>query len=664
MTARVARGQDAAAIAERTPPSGQGIALDRRGGDAWTWQKRLTGTCRGIPPEATIALRVGGEEVAAERDGDAFAAVVPLRPGENEIVAAATLTDGREVASAPVVYTVRLTPRPTARIAVRVAGDALVFDGSGSEPSESDGSPIKFFGWSSRPDNPAPIELRSKADEPAAPMEDGAEVDAERVTLAAPAVDGEYHVALRVVDGAEREDVATAAFVVAGGVPRAVDPVLERSRWIEAAVVSGVVPWAFGDEGFRSVSERLDDLGDLGVAALWFAPITPTPHGRFGYEVLDYFDVREEYGTLDDFRELVRQAHARGIRVLLDVVPNHTSIEHRYARDAAEHGSASAYHDFYDRDEGGTPTHYFDWRHLPNLNYANPEVRRFLLEALAFWVRDIGVDGFRVDAVWGIRERQPEWLAEFLAEIKRLKPDALIIAEASARDPFYAAAGFDAAYDWTDDLGHWAWDGVFGGATPIGQAMTRALTADGAGYHPRGLVFRFLNNNDTGDRFVTVHGPDYYRVALTMLLTLPGLPCLFTGDEVGAEFLPYGTTMPIDWGDRFGLRPYVKRLIALRREQPSLHAAGWTPLAVEPVASCFGFLRHRGPNDPPVLVLLNFSGGGLEARVPLPARFAGFARGGTFTDLLSGEALTVPISHSLTVPVPGWGARVLIGARA
>ena len=426
---------------------------------------------------------------------------------------------------------------------------------------------------------------------------------------------------------------------------------------VASAVLYGVVPRNFDPPGFSGVAARLDDLADLGVTALWLAPITRTVPGSFGYEVTDYCDVREEYGTKEEFRALVRAAHERGLRVLMDFVPNHTSAAHPYFQHTATHGRASPYWDFYDRDDRGEPTHYFDWRHLPNLNYDNPEVRRFMLEALCYWVREFDVDGFRLDAVWGIRLRRPEWLTTLLTEIKRLKPDALLIAEASARDPFYAERGFDAAYDWTDALGHWAWENVFAGDRPICEAMEDALTAGGRGYHPEARPMRFLNNNDTGPRFITTHGVGRYRVALAMLLTLPGHPCLYTGDEVGAEFEPYATHGPIDWVDPHGLRNDVKRLITLRREIPALHSRVWRPLTAEPREPCFAYLRTADDGSQPVIVLLNFSTEQIEAAVELPHE----AAHGDLIDRWCGERIPAPPAGKIFVPVPAWGCRILAG---
>jgi glycosidase len=627
----------------------------------------LTGTCPGCPAQATIALLVNGTPVPAEREGDAFTAVAHFDPGDNEVIAVARMPDGGEERSVPVTYTVRLQPRPTARLTARIDGERVIFDGTSSAPSDYDGAAIRS--WS--------ITFRKVSGCQGVEVS-GIRSSCHPVTLTPrhprlveqapgiwsgtiPTAVGEYYATLTVEDERGRTDSATSYFVVADGQTRVPDAIHERAGWIDDAVAYGVVPRNFDPPGFNGVAARLDDLADLGVTALWFAPITRTLRDLFGYEVTDYFDVRAEYGTRDDFRALVEEAHVRGIRVLMDFVPNHTSIEHPYARNAAANGRASPYWDYYDRDPGGNLTHYFNWGHLPNLNYDNPEVARFMMEAFAYWVREFDVDGFRVDAVWGIKERNPEWLTAFLAEMNRIKPDSLLIAEASARDEFYFEQGFDAAYDWTDELGHWAWGDALGGIAPVGKAMVDVLTDGGEGYHEDALVMRFLNNNDTGARFVSTYGVDFYRTALAMLLTLPGLPCLYTGDEVGAEYQPYDQTGPIDWTDHHGLRDDTKKLIGLRRSTPALHSREWLPLAVEPAAPLFAYLRGGGSGRR-VIVLLNFSGDDLEATVELPEAIAASFGDSALTDLWSGEPVPAVAGGRVAVAISGWGFRFITGA--
>ena len=622
------------------------FALDLTGGDVWAWEKWISGSCAGMPADATIAVRVNCENVAAYRTADRFVATVRLQPGPNEVVAVATLASGEEFTSAPVTHTVRLTPRPVSRIEIRIEDNGIVLDGASSAPSDYDRVPIASYRWSARPGNPETI---------ADPAPAGAsEVGAERMTIPAPATDGEYYVSLEVLDAAGRSDTSTACFAVEQGEARVVDPVTSVAPWVADAVVYGMVVRNFTDAGFRGVTARMSELAELGVTAIWLAPITRTFPGDFGYAVTDYFDVRPEYGTLDDFRDMVREAHSRGIRVLMDFVPNHTSDQHPYFEHAKTHRAASPYFDWYDRDADGTPTHYFQWKHLPNLNFDNPDVRRFMTEAFAFWMRECDVDGFRVDVAWGIKERRPDYWLGWSAELNRIKPDSLLIAEASARDPFYVHNGFDAAYDWTDDLGVWAWTEVFTSDAPMSTAMPKALTNHGFGYDPDSLILRFLNNNDTGERFISTHGVGYYRVAMAMLMTLPGIPCVYTGDEVGAPYKPYETASEIAWDDPHELRPFVRRLIEIRRGNPSLFGTGWRQLEAEPSTELFAYVRESDGN-PPVAVVLNFSDTEVQARLPLPAELAR----DNLTDIWSGERIPGN-GESLITSLPAWGFRMLM----
>ncbi len=398
---------------------------------------------------------------------------------------------------------------------------------------------------------------------------------------------------------------------------------VENPEWVEKAVVYGVIPNKFGQPAFSAIAKRLDNLADLGVNAIWLAPVNVSPPGDYGYAVVDYFDLNPGYGTRQDFHRMVQEAHARGIRVLMDFVPNHSSAQHPYFLSAKEGGPGSPYWDFYDRDETGEPTHYFDWTHLPNLNYENPEVRHMMIEAFSYWVREFDVDGFRVDACWGVQQRRPDFWPLWRKELKRIKPDLMLLAEASARDPYYFDNGFDVAYDWTDALGKWAWQIVWDAykLRLFNYNLTEALTNGDEGYHPDALIFRFLNNNDTGPRFITRHGEGVNRVATALLLTLPGVPCIYTGDELGEEFKPYENPEPLSWMERVpGLRDYHKQLIALRESLPSLHSRQWTHLELEAARDqvAYAYLRYHDTYEDPILVLLNFSEQPAELKFSLP----------------------------------------------
>lgn len=660
LSASAARAVTSRIGSDAAPDDSVSIALDLLGGDVWAWSKSIAGTCHGVDPNATIDILVNDEGIPAVRNGDTFGATVRLRPGANTVQAIAT-TGASTIHSHSVIHTVRLSPRPTARITLSIGDNGISLDGTGSEASEYDAAPITGFSWFVRSNDRGARVATGTPEAPDGSFPEAAVNHEGMLTLPIPRTDGEYLVSLTVSDDRARDDTATAMVAVEQGRARRVDPVREEAAWTEGATLYGIVVRNVGDGTFQSVIDRLDDLADLSIAALWLAPITSSIPGHFGYEVTDYFDVRPEYGTLADFKRLVDEAHARDIRVLVDVVPNHTSIEHPYYRNAERDGSASPYYDFYDRDERGACRHYFDWTHLPNLNFDNQDVRRFMTEAFMFWVREMDVDGFRVDVAWGIRQRRPDYWLELSAEFNRVKRDGLLIAEASARDPYFVNNGFDAAYDWTGDLGVWAWADVFAGDASIPEGMRQALAnSDGDGYDPDSFVLRFLNNNDTGPRFITTHGVDLYRVASAMLLTLPGLPCIYTGDEVGAEFEPYATIGDIDWTDHHDLRSHVRKLIHLRNELPGLRSREWTALAVEPANQLFGYLRFAADGASPVLILLNFGADAIEASVGPGDVGATFDRATAWTDIYNETSVTVGGGERLTIPMPAWGIRVLV----
>ena len=645
-----------------TPEPVVNVSLAGADQDAWTWIKPVrvqvseAGECQGV------VVYANGREFEAWPEGEYFMAEVRLFPGENRISAACRQAGGREIRSDMLNYTERLRLAPKAAIQIALEGGRIILDGGKSQPAEGDGSRIVDHIWSARPGNPAPLDIEGAAGLESRPFTD--EASGQTVVLVPPKVDGEYYLQLRVKDEAGREDRSGSYFVVEQGQPRIPDYDREHPAWVETAVVYGVIPARFGQPAFRAIIKRLDDLADLGVTALWLAPINVSPSGDYGYAVVDYFELNPAYGSKEDFHRMVQEAHARGIRVLMDFVPNHSSTQHPYFLSAQAGGRESPYWDFYDRDEAGNPTHYFDWTHLPNLNYENPEVQSWMLEAFSYWVREFDVDGFRVDVAWGIRQRRPDFWPEWRRELKRIKPDLLLLAEASARDSYYFDNGFDAAYDWTDQLGSWAWRVVWDTYKYrlLAYNLTDALANRPDGFHPDALIFRFLNNNDTGERFITRHGEGVTRVATALLLTLPGLPCIYTGDELGEEFKPYEDPGPLSWIERApGLRDYHQQLIALRRALPSLYSRHWMPLTLQaaPDLVAYGYIRYHGEYADPVLVLLNFTEEPAELEFELPEEFRALAQPGRFRDLLSGEQVRAAGEDMLRIPVPRFTARLL-----
>lgn len=406
--------------------------------------------------------------------------------------------------------------------------------------------------------------------------------------------------------------------------------------WTRGAVAYGVIPPLFGERPLRAVTEHLDEFHDMGVDALWLSPIMASDdESMISYGLTDFQAIRPEFGTPRDLKKLVQGAHQRGMKVLLDIPPNHVSEEHEYYQSVLDEGKNSPYYDWFDRDAQGNVTTYFDWDHLKNLNFAKPEVQKLVTDAFEHWVKTYDVDGFRVDAAWGPAERQPEFWHGLNEKLQALKPDVFLLAEASARDPYFVNNGFHSAYDWGEEMGEWAWNGVFDDPSQIGARLDTALR------HPSGTpmsqIAHFLNNNDTGQRFITRFGPTRTRAAASLLLTLPGIPIVYTGDEVGAEFQPYDDPPPLDWKDPHDLKPLYRALIHLRQEVPALAAGDFQPVSVagEGSGAAYAFRRDL-PGADSAVVMINFGDTPARLKVNLPPGEQ-WAR---WRDLLSGATGT------------------------
>lgn len=611
------------------------LELDGQGGDAWTFTKLLAGSVVGGACEEVVVESPAGSR-HARRQGTHFTAAVSLTEGTND-VRAVCRGGGRVIATSPLQrWTVRLRDTPKAWIRTIPSEGGLIFDGGGSERPPGSGEPLVRYEWRAQPGNPASLYSAGRA-----AILEAVPVIGKRLALKTPDIDGVYRVALRVTDALGRDDTSVAAFHVANGVARAFDPERMRPTWIRHAIIYGFAPALLGPIGLAGVTARLDDIAALGANAIWVSPVTDSPGRDFGYAVTDHFRVRPAFGSEADFRALIAAAHERGIRVVMDFVPNHVSDQHPYHVDASRHGRASPYFGFFDRDESGGATHYFDWTNLKNLDFDNPEVQRYVIEAFARWVRDFGVDGFRVDVSWGIRERAPEFWRRLRAELMRINPDLLLLAEASARDPYYFQNGFDVAYDWTAKLGQWAWSDAFASSESVASRLRAAILDRGDGVPHDSLVFRFINNNDTGARFITRYGLSRTRVAAAMLLTLPGVPCVYMGDETGAEFEPYAASPPLTGLESPGLRAYYTQLIKLRRAEPALRGTELRMVAVSDPAAVLAYIRPGAGPAEGLLVLLNFGSDDKTVSFAAAQDIAALFERGSVVDLLSGNSLTV-----------------------
>jgi alpha-glucosidase len=366
----------------------------------------------------------------------------------------------------------------------------------------------------------------------------------------------------------------------------------EEQRWWQDGVVYQIYPRSFADSNADGIGDlhgilgRLDYIVGLGVDAVWISPIYPSPMADFGYDVADYCGVDPMFGTLADADRLIAQAHARGLRLILDFVPNHTSDAHPWFT-ASRASRTDPKRDWYiwrDAGPGGEPpnnwlSHFggsaWEWdaatgqyylhsflRQQPDLNWRNPAVRSAMYDALRFWL-DRGIDGFRVDVMWLLikddefRSNPPNpahapdhgtydallplytadrpEVHEIVAELRTLVDgygDRVLIGE------IYLPVERLITYYGRDLRGaHLPFNFQLIDA-PWSAAAIAAIVRDYEAALPAGAWPNWVLGNHDKSRIASRVGLAQARVAAMLLLTLRGTPTLYYGDELGMVDVP------------------------------------------------------------------------------------------------------------------------------
>lgn len=211
-------------------------------------------------------------------------------------------------------------------------------------------------------------------------------------------------------------------------------------EWVRNGVIYEVYPRAFSQQGnFNAITARLDELKDLGVTILWLMPIHPIGQekkkGTIGspYAVRDYYAINPDYGTAADLKRLVREAHARGLKVIIDIVANHTAWDSVLMK----------HPEFYKRDAQGHITYPYDWYDIAALDYSNQQLRRYMTDMLKYWIREFDLDGFRCDVAG---EVPTDFWENARRELEQIKPDIVMLAEAHKAE--LQVTAFDLDYSW------------------------------------------------------------------------------------------------------------------------------------------------------------------------------------------------------------------------
>ena len=353
--------------------------------------------------------------------------------------------------------------------------------------------------------------------------------------------------------------------------------------WIDDAIVYEIYPRSFSDQGgFLGVIDKIPYMTELGINTIWFMPIYkgPTTHG---YEITDYLGFEEDYGTEAEFKQMMTQLKSANIKVILDFVVNHTSIQHPFMQNIFQYRTYSPYADFYlwTGEPGNSNFDYFfNWATLPNLNYQSADVNNYFLKVAEHWVRTYFIDGYRCDVAWGVEQRSSTFWSEWRSRLKNIKPEIFLEAEASSSDSTFYQNRFDSANDW--DLRNKLLS-VITGTNSIDDLNSEVLRY----YNPNARPFRFVENHDE-IRMASAYDTKRSKLAHSVLFTLNGVPLIYSGGEVG-ELTNRGK---IDWSDPENIRPYFKKLIQIRKQY--VHNPQITRLANSEAAKVYTYASASG----------------------------------------------------------------------
>jgi glycosidase len=380
--------------------------------------------------------------------------------------------------------------------------------------------------------------------------------------------------------------------------------------WLKSSVVYEIFPRDFSAAGdLNGITARLDELKDLGVNVLWLMPIHPIGQtmkkGPYGspFSVHDFYAINPDYGTTNDFRQLVDQAHQRSMKVVLDLPAGQTSWD----------SVLMAHPDFYEKDTNGTiippdPA----WKDVAALNYASPEVRQYMIGMMRYWLTEYQVDGFHCDLTPNV---PLDFWEQARAALEKVNPQVILLADAGAK-PELLTNAFDADSSWGT---YYNLDAIMNGQQPasfIGDFWKRTDEE-----YPAGALHLRFTDIHTQTRAVARYGVAGALAAQVLVMTIDGVPLLYNGMEVGdateSDDPALFEKLPIFWspGGRPPLRAIYRDLIKLRHDYPAFDNG-----TVEWVGNTFAnrvasFLRRDDKDE--FLVVINFSNSPKEGSVDM-----------------------------------------------
>ncbi len=431
---------------------------------------------------------------------------------------------------------------PYAQIDITQIGNTLTLSGSNS--TDPDGEQLTYL-WNEDLDNPEILGISG--------------LTTEEVMVNKPSTNGEYYVSLRVEDPNLNADSTKIFFVVIQDSQNVkVAGYADNPEWLKNARIYLLFFKAFTPAGtIQAAIPNLGYIKAMGFNVIWVLPVTEIPGNvdnqiNIGYNIIDFENVESSYGTNEDYKQFVEEAHNLGIKVIQDITPNHTGRSHPFAQEALLYGNFSQYWNYFQTEfiphntnglgQCVTPQGIYYYcgfsDALLNYDWRDLDAKNYMVDVYDYWVRDFDIDGYRFDVYWGPHRKYGEQNMGIPVRnsLKHIKPDILLLGEDDGTgvgtEVIYAdqGGGLDASYDFNLYFNS-VRDFTFN-PTAVNSLHSRL---DNNGYYPgeNSYFLRFMESQDE-DRIAYKYDSFEKTMPMaTVIFTAPGMPMMLNGQEVG-----------------------------------------------------------------------------------------------------------------------------------
>jgi cyclomaltodextrinase len=430
-------------------------------------------------------------------------------------------------------------------------------------------------------------------------------------------------------------------------------PALKSADWVKDAVIYSAYLRSASKEGtFKGFEKRILELKEMSVTVIWLLPIHPVGiinrKGKLGspYAVKNYYEINPEFGTMEDFKNLLNTVHKNGMKLIIDLVANHTSWDCKLI---IEHPDW-----FTKNSDGKIIPPNADWTDVADLDYSKSDLRKYMIDMMKWWVKDVGIDGFRCDVAELVPTDFWDEARDTLNSIK----EVMMLSEGSL--PEHHLKAFDLTYSWNvyDVL-----EPLLNNKRSLGS-LDHIFKNEELQFPTGSLRMRFNTNHDKNaweTPAIKKFGIEGLKLTAVLINTMPGVPMIYTGEEIANDKkLSLFEKTVINWSRLDEMKKLYSELFKLRHAHKAISRGKMIRLETPAEKNVYAFLRIEGEDV--VLAVLNFSKVDINLPLKIPIEIAGIKSKKILSEVISDKSHTenISIKEKIEVRLNPYGYKIYI----